>query len=70
MAFVQVVGGDRKTERPKYSLSADAENDLLLDAVRLASPIEPVGDGTVARIVLRHIGVQENDRHLPSQRRF
>src|SRR5215467_10038547 len=65
-----MVGADRKAECPQHSLSANAKNDLLPDAVDLIPAIEPVRNGPVPRIVLRHVRVQEDDRDRMSERRF
>ena len=35
MAFVEVIGGDLKTERPEQHFAADAEDNFLLEPQRL-----------------------------------
>ena len=70
VALVEVVGLDPETERAQHTHPADAEYGFLLDAVALVAEIEPVGDGAVARLVLGHIGVEQDDRNLVSVRGF
>src|SRR6266853_5170791 len=70
MSLVQVIVVDRKAERPQHALAADAEDNLLLDAVDLVSAVEPVGYGSVLWVVLGDVGVEKDDRDMPAERRF
>ena len=50
-------------ERADRAHTADARQDLLLDAVLLVAAVEPVGDAAHVVVVLRNVGVQQQQRH-------
>ena len=49
-------------ERADRAHAADAGQDLLLDPVFLVAAVEPVGDAAQVVVVLRDVGVQEQQR--------
>jgi hypothetical protein len=59
VAFVHVVGLDFEAERVERAQAADAENDLLLQAVDLVAAIEKMRQVPVLFGVLLEIGVEE-----------
>ena len=50
-------------ERADRPHPADAGEDLLLDAVFLVAAVEPVGDAAQIVLVLRDVGVQQQQRN-------
>ena len=47
---------------------ADADEDLLPDALVLVAAVEPVGDAAQVRLVLLDVGVEQQQRHPPDGR--
>ena len=45
--------------------AADAEQDLLAQAVLAVAAVEAVGDGALGRRVVRHVRVEQEQRHAP-----
>ena len=50
-------------ERTDRAHTADPGQDLLFDAVLLVAAVEPVGDSAHVVLVLRNVGVQQEQRH-------
>jgi hypothetical protein len=55
-------------ERAHRPHAADADQDLLADAVVLVAAVEPVGDAAQVRVVLLDVGVEQQQRHAPDRR--
>ena len=55
----QPFDGGERADRPH---AADAGQDLLLDAVFLVAAVEPVGDAAQIVLVLRDVGIQQQQR--------
>jgi hypothetical protein len=68
VTLVEVVGGDLKTERPKQSFPADAEDDFLLQTQRGVASVKAAGDPAVRRIILGHVRVEQQDLHRATRR--
>ena len=61
MPFVQVIGADVKAQRAKRMFPADAEDNLLLQALRSVASVEAVGDISVLGLVLIDVCIEQQD---------
>ena len=62
VALVHVRAGDLEAERLDGAQAADAEQDLLAEAVELVSAVELAGDAAQLGRVLGDVGVEEDER--------
>ena len=62
MALVHVRAGDLEAERLDGAQAADAEQDLLAEAVELVAAVELAGDAAQLGRVLGDVGVEEDER--------
>ena len=62
MALVHVPGPDVEAERAQHPRAADAQNDLLLEAVGAIAAVEVMRQRPVERAVLFKVGVEQQDR--------
>ena len=53
-----------QAERAQHAHAADAEHDLLAQAVVLVAAVEVVGERRSGLGVLRQVGVEQQDRHV------
>ena len=60
------VPGDRAV-RADGAHAADADEDLLADALVLVAAVEPVGDAAQVGVVLLDVGVEHQQRHPPDR---
>ncbi len=65
MAFIHVPDRGAQAQRPQGPDSAQAQNDLLVDAKVVVATIELVSDGPVVLVVARKVGVQQENFHMP-----
>ena len=65
MALVDMPHAGRKAQRPLGAHPADAEHDLLTDALDLAASIELIGDGAVLARVALDIRVEQVEPDVP-----
>ncbi len=63
VALVEVPGRRRDAQRAQGTHSADAQDELLVEAHLTAPHVEDVADGPVALGVLLHVGVEQQERH-------
>ncbi len=54
-------------QRLEGARAADAEHELLGEAHLAPRRVENAGDRTVGRVVLRHVGVEQQQRHAPDE---
>ena len=63
MALVHVPDLGRDAEQAQRSHAADAQDDLLADARVLIAAVQPRGQVAIGRRVLRHVAVEQHQRH-------
>ena len=63
VALVEVPHGGVDADGAQGADAAHAEHDLLAEPHLAAADVEDVGDRPVRRIVVRHVGVEQEERH-------
>ncbi len=68
MSLIEVVCRDLEAESAKDALAPDPEHRLLPEPQGKVATVEPVGDAAVAFVVMRQLGIEQDDRHAAAVR--